>query len=456
MRRIASHAIVVGGSIGGLVAASTLARRFDRVTVIDRDSLPTEQARDRRGVPHGMHAHALLISGRLGLEEIYPGLTEELLAGGAVPFDPGADLLFHQMGAERVRFPSGMLGISQSRAFLELTVRRRVLCTPNVTIHDELAVAGLSGISGRVTGVELDDGRTLAADLVVDATGRSGGRSDRWLEKLDCPAPENAVVRIDVGYTSRLYARQPGDLPGGGLLSLMAAVPPQHKRAAAVFPIEGDRWVVTIGGWHKDHAPADPAGFAEFARGLPAAHIADLIEKAEPLSELETRQFPAARRRYFERLRHLPHGYVALGDTICSFNPLYGQGMTAATLEALALGRSLDRFGVPSAEMARHYYREAAKVLNTPWRMATGGDFAYPQTSGPKPVGTDLINRYAREAMLAAHVSPAVHKVLLDLQHLLVPPSALLRPATVVRSLLAARRSPVRAGAATRSATPVR
>ncbi|MET7669464.1 hypothetical protein [Micromonospora luteifusca] len=456
MRRIGSHAIVVGGSIGGLVAASTLASRFDRVTIIDRDSLPTEQARDRRGVPHGMHAHALLISGRLGLEELYPGLTEELIAGGAVPFDPGADLLFHQMGAERVRFTSGMLGISQSRAFLELTVRRRVLLTPNVVIHDKLAVAGLSGISGRVTGVELHDGRTLAADLVVDATGRSGGRSDRWLEKLDCPAPENAVVRIDVGYTSRLYARQPGDLPDGGLLSLMAAVPPQHKRAAAVFPIEGDRWVVTIGGWHKDHAPADPAGFADFARGLPAGHIAELIEKAEPLSELETRQFPAARRRYFEQLRQLPHGYVALGDTICSFNPLYGQGMTAATLEALALGRSLDQFGVASAAMARHYYRAAAKVLNTPWRMATGGDFAYPQTSGPKPLGTDLINRYAREAMLAAHVSPAVHKVLLDLQHLLVPPSALLRPATVVRSLLAARRSTARATAVARPTTPVR
>ncbi|SCL53278.1 2-polyprenyl-6-methoxyphenol hydroxylase [Micromonospora eburnea] len=454
MSMIGSHAIVAGGSIGGLVAATALARRFDRVTVIDRDGLPTEQARDRRGVPHGMHAHALLISGRLALEELYPGLTEELIAGGAVPFDPGADLLFHQMGAMRVRFTSGMLGISQTRAFLELTIRRRVLRLPNVTILDRLAVSGLAGVSGRVTGVELDDGRTLDADLVVDATGRSGGRSDRWLEKLDCPAPENAVVRIDVGYASRLYTRQPGDLPDGALLALMAAVPPHHKRAAAAFAVEGNRWVITIGGWHKDHAPADPAGFLAFAEGLPSPHIAHLIKKAEPLSDIETRQFPAARRRYFERLRQLPAGYVALGDTVCSFNPIYGQGMTAATLEALALGRSLDKFGNTSAEMARHYYRAAAKVLETPWRMATGGDFAYPETSGPKPLGTGLVNRYAREAFLASHVSPKVHRVLLDMQHLLVPPSALLRPTTVVRSLLAARRSPARAAVAAQVARP--
>jgi 2-polyprenyl-6-methoxyphenol hydroxylase-like FAD-dependent oxidoreductase len=439
------HAVVIGGSIGGTAAAGVLASRFDRVTVVDRDDLPTERARDRRGVPHGMHAHALLISGRLGLEEIFPGLTEELIDGGAVPFDPGADLLFHQMGALRVRFRSGMLGISQSRAYLELTARRRILRTPNVTVRDRTAVSGLYGEPGRVAGVELDDGERLGADLVVDATGRGGGRSDRWLEQLDCPAPANAVVRIDVGYTSRLYTRQTGDLPDGGLLSLMAAVPPRHRRAAAAFPIEGDRWVVTLGGWHKEYAPPDPAGFAAFAEGLPATHIAHLIKRAEPVGEPETRQFPAARRRYFERLRRLPHGYVALGDTICSFNPLYGQGMTVATLEALALGRSLDRFGVPSPAMARHYYRAAGKVVDTPWRMATGGDFAYPQTRGPKAFGTDLINRYAREAMLASHVSPEVHRVLLDLQHLLAPPAALLKPATVARSLLAARRSPARA-----------
>lgn len=437
------HAVVIGGSIGGLVAARVLSERFERVTVLDRDTLPNDP-RARRGVPHGTHAHALLIGGRLALEKLFPGLTEELIAGGAVPFDPAADLLFVQMGAQRIRYESGMLGISMSRAFLEFSIRGRVSALANVGIRDGVAVQGVTGAGGRVTGVEIEDVGHLAADFVVDASGRGGGKGDRWLEGIGFPAPRIANVKIDVGYTTRLLHRSDGDLPEGGLLSLMAGAPPHDKTAGAAFPVEGDRWVVTIGGWHKDHAPGDPDGFAAFAKRLPAPHIADLIAGCEPIGDPEVRKFPTARRRYFERLDRHPAGYVALGDTICSFNPLYGQGMTVATLEAIELGRCFDRFGEPSEALTRAYYRAAAKVIATPWQMATGTDFMYPETAGPKQFGTDAVNWFARRALLATHVSVPVHKVLLDVQHLLAPPAALMGPATVVRSLLAARRSPAR------------
>lgn len=438
------HAVVIGGSMGGLVAARVLSRRFDRVTVLDRDALP-DDAQDRRGVPQSPHAHALLISGRMQLEELFPGLTHELSAGGAVPFDPGSDLIFHQMGAHRVKFNSGKLGISLSRAFLEHTVRDRVRGLRNVEIHDGTAVTGLTGRLRRVTGGETDIAGTHRADLVVDATGRSGGRTDRWLEQFGCEAPLTDTVKIDVGYTTQLFHRPPGDrMLDDGLLYLMAAVPPHDKRAAAVFAIEGDRWVVTLGGWHRAHAPVDPAGFAAFAAGLPAPNIAELIERAKPLDDGDAKKFtyPQARRRYFERLVQPAAGYVALGDAICSFNPLYGQGMTAATLEAVQLGRALDRYGSASSGMARAYYRAASKIVATPWQMATGGDFMYPETKGPKPLGVDLLNRYVKRVMLATHVSADAHRVMLDVQHLLAPPSAILRPATVIRSLLAAGRSP--------------
>lgn len=453
MAMVGEHAIVIGGSMGGLVAARTLAERFRRVTILDRDTLPDEP-RDRRGVPQGMHAHALLISGRIKLEELFPGLTDQLIAGGAVPFDPGSDLLFHQMGAFRVSFPSGMLGISLTRAYLETTVRQRVAALSNVEIRHETAVNGLTGVTGRVTGVELDGGESLAADLVVDATGRGGGRADRWLEKLGCPAPKVETVKIDVGYTTRILRRAPGDtLPHGAMLCLMAAIPPHDKRAAAAFAVEGDRWVVTLGGWHKAHAPTDPQGFATFAKGLPDPLFADLIGRSEPLTDIEYRQFATSRRRYFERLRHLPAGYVALGDAICSFNPLYGQGMTVATFEAIELGRCLDRFGAATAEMARRYYRAAGKVIETPWSMATGGDFMYPETAGPSAPGTSLINRYVKQVMLATHTSVEAHRVMLEMQHLLAPPTAILRPATIVRSIRAARRSPARKAAAAQPET---
>jgi 2-polyprenyl-6-methoxyphenol hydroxylase-like FAD-dependent oxidoreductase len=441
---VGGHAIVIGGSIGGLVAAQALSSRFEQVTLLDRDTLPAG-AEDRRGVPQSPHAHALLIRGRLALEELFPGLTDELVAGGAVPFDPGDDLLFYQMGALRVRFPSGKLGTSLTRAFLESSLRRRVAALPNVTMRDRVSVCGLAGVTGRVTGVELDDGAPLGADLVVDATGRSASRTEPWLEKLGCPVPDVTTVKIDVGYTTRLLRRKPGDLPDGALLYLMSATPPHDKRAAAAFAVEGDRWVVTLGGWHRHHAPVDPAGFAEFADGLPFPYLADLVANAEPLDDLDARKFhyPMARRRYFEKLRRLPDGYVALGDAICSFNPLYGQGMTVATLEAIELGRRLDRHGAPSARMAGEYYKAAGKIINTPWQMSTGSDFMYPETVGPRPAGTDLLNRYVRQVMLASHVSPEVHSVILDVQHLLAPPAAIMSPVTMVRTLRAARRSPV-------------
>ena len=446
MARAGSHAVVIGGSMGGLVAARVLADRFERVTVVDRDELPRD-ALDRRGVPQSGHAHALLISGLRRLEELFPGLTGELVAGGAVPFDPGCDLVFHQMGALRARFASGKLGISLSRAFLEQRTRARVLGLGAVTVRDRVSVTGLRGGTGRVCAVELDGGEVLAADLVVDATGRSAERSDRWLRELACQVPRVDTVKIDVSYTTRLLRRVPGDrMPDGALLYLMAAVPPHDKRAAAVFAVEGGRWMVTLGGWHRSTAPSDPAGFARFARELPSGHVSDLLERCEPVPGAGERSFtyPRARRRYFERLRRPPAGYVALGDAICGFNPLYGQGMTVAALEAVALGEALDRFGGATSLMARSYYRAAARAVATPWQMATGGDFMYPETVGPRPAGVDLLNAYVRQVMLASHVSSRAHRVMLDMQHLLVPPTEILRPSVVVRSLLAARRSPAR------------
>lgn len=446
MGTIGGHAVVIGASMGGLVSAAVLSERYERITVIDRDTLPDE-ASDRRGVPQSGHAHALLISGRQVLEGVFPGLTDELVRGGAVPYDAGWDLLFHQMGALRTRFSSGKLGISLTRAYLEHTVRQRVRALPNVTVRHQVSVIDLHGSAGRVSGVVLDGNEVLRSDLVVDATGRSGDRTDAWLARLECPAPAVTKLKVDVGYTTRVLRREPGDRiggEGGGLLYLMSAVPPHDKRAAAVFAVEGDRWMVTLGGWHRSHAPTDPDGFMQFAESLPDPHVAKLLASAEPVDGPRAHKFtyPQARRRHFERLRTVPTGYVALGDAICSFNPLYGQGMTTGAMEAVALGRTLDEHRRASAAMARAYYRKVAHILATPWQMSTGSDFMYPETVGPRPPGTALVNRYVRQLILATHVSREAHMTLLDMQHLLARPTSIFRPGPAVRSLLAARHSP--------------
>jgi 2-polyprenyl-6-methoxyphenol hydroxylase-like FAD-dependent oxidoreductase len=441
------HAVVIGGSIAGLSAARALSSRFEKVTVLDRDELPADP-RNRRGVPQARHAHALLIGGRLALEQLFPGITAELTANGAVPWDPGNDLLFHQMGAFRIPYPTGMLGVSLTRAFLEFSLRSRVSALPNTELRDRTSVAGLVGGPERVTGVELDGGDVLSADLVVDATGRSGNRTDLWLEQVHCRAPEIDTVKIDVGYTTRLVRRRPGErlTEMGGLLYLMASISPGDKRAAAAFAVEDDRWLVTLGGWHRSYAPTDPAGFAEFAAGLPAPHIADLLARAEPLDEGNAPRYtyPMSRRRYYERLRRPPAGFVAVGDAICSFNPLYGQGMTVAILEAIELGRCVDRFGTTSAQLTRKYFRAAGKLIDMPWQISTAGDFIFPETIGPKAPGTDLMNWYVRQVTLASHTSVDVHRVMLEAQQMVAPPSAVMRPAMIARSLRAARRSPAR------------
>ncbi|MFI2437501.1 NAD(P)/FAD-dependent oxidoreductase [Streptomyces sp. NPDC018693] len=432
--------------MGGLTAARVLASRFERVTVLERDELP-DDGQERRGVPQAGHAHALLTKGRLELEALFPGFTRDLLAGGAVRFDAGRDTLFYQLGRPRVRFFSDHPLITMSRPFLERTLRGRVRALPGVEIRERTAVAGLTGDAGRVTGVLTARGETVDADLVVDATGHSTHRTDRWLQALGCPPPQVSSVRIDVGYTTRLYWRTDAmeRLADGAFAYASTGMPPHDKRAAAVAPIEDGRWIVTLGGWHRANAPADVAGFADFAARLPSPHIARLLSTAEPVHDGTARRYsaPTARRRHFERLGAPPAGYAALGDAVCTFNPLYGQGMTLAILQAVELGRCLDRHGT-AEEMTREHFRNVARIVDLPWRMSTESDLMFPETVGHRPRGLAARAWYTRQVLLASHVSERVHRDLLRVTSLVAAPSALFDPLGVLRILWAARRSPAR------------
>lgn len=437
-------AVVIGAGIAGLTAARVLADRFAQVAVLDRDRLPDDAA-PRRGVPQGGHGHVLLVAGQRTLGELFPGLLAELVEAGAIPFDPGQDLSVHQHGAIMPRAASGLQLVTFTRPLLESTLLRRIRSMPNVRIRDGIAVAGLTGAGERVTGVRLDDGEVISCDLVVDCSGR-GSRSDRWLAELGFPTPRTEEVKVGVGYSTRLLRRRPGDLDATAVFVLPSA--PRHKRAGLILPVEGDRWLVSMGGWHGDFPTGGEQAFREHARSLPHPAVAALLDRCEPLSDIVTHQFPSSRRRRFEDLDRLPVGYLAMGDAICSFNPIYGQGMTCAAMEAAALGELLDqRPDRPMAALPRDFYREAARIIGTPWRFAAGGDFAYPETQGRRPRGIGLLNRYSRQIQLAAHVDPEIRRTFTAVQHLVAPPAVLGRPRMVWRVVRAARRAP---GARTR------
>ncbi len=432
-------AVVIGAGMAGLAAARVLADRFARVTVVDRDSLPPG-ADSRRGVPQGAHPHVLLAVGRTALEKLFPGLTDELVELGARWIDVVRDAIVWQLDGHRARADSGIEMLCMSRPLLESCVRRRLRALPQVEFRADTAVAGLIGRPGeRVSGVELADGEQLPADLVVDASGR-GSRSDGWLRELDFPAAPESVITVRMHYTTRLVRGRFDRLGGPGML-VAAESPPGHRRYGAAFPVEGDRWFVTLGGYHGDRAPTDPEGFQRFADELPESAIAELLRSAEPLSDPVGYSYPASRRRHFERLRRLPGGYVAVGDALCSFNPVYGHGMTVAALEAITLGECLDRRGSTGAPLARDFYRRSAGLIAVAWDMAAATDFAYPDTTGPRPRGLAVTQWYQRRVVQATHVSAEVVDAIIRVQHLMEPATILLRPTMVAKVLRAARQA---------------
>jgi 2-polyprenyl-6-methoxyphenol hydroxylase-like FAD-dependent oxidoreductase len=450
--------VVIGASMAGLAVAGVLAPRVGAVTIVERDDLSTDGARpaaNRRSVPQGSHAHALLAAGRGALDRIFPGAVEEVIAAGGLVVDGAANNIWYQVGGRRVRYRSEVDGICMSRPLLERTVRARVRALPNVAVIDRATVRTLRfgpdetsvvGLTLEHEGEQID----LSADLVVDAGGRNAPLLDQLVDAGYPEIPTDRVT-VDLAYASRIVDRQPGDLGGAEYLVAMAS--PPYGRGGIVLPIEGDRWIVTLNGSHGDRPPTDAEPFEAFARSIPVPELAELVARHHE-DGAATHRFASSQRRRFERVRRHPAGFVVVGDAVCSFNPAYGQGMTSALLQAERVAAAIDRHGVTGARMPRAAYRAIAKVVDNPWRIAVGTDFVHPLTTGPKPPGTALVNRYMKVVLRACLVSPAVNERMVRVQNLLAPPTSLMRPDVAVRAFLAARRAPTAAPAVSRSPAP--
>jgi 2-polyprenyl-6-methoxyphenol hydroxylase-like FAD-dependent oxidoreductase len=435
------HAVVIGASMAGLVAARVLSHRFARVTVLDRDDLPTT-VQPRAGVPQGRHGHGLLASGTAALEQLFPGLQRELVSAGAVPGDVIGNVRWFQHGYYKARFDSGLRGILLSRPLLEQTLRRMVQGIPNVSIESDTHVLGLIADRDRqtVTGVRTRRGANAATldgtGLVVDAAGRAS-RSPEWLADLGYEQPSESRVVVNLGYTTRFFRRRPSDL-NGDRGAIIAPDPRLGRRVGFMLAQEGDRWIVTLAGWLGDHAPVDAKGFQEFARTLPRPDIYDVITQAEPVSDPVAYVFPANLRRHYERLTRLPAGYVVMGDAICSFNPFYGQGMSVAALEGQLLDRCL---AAGLADLPQRFFRQARRIIDTPWMIAAGSDFAFAGVRGTKPPGTDATNWYLQHVHRVASSDRTVCRAFFDVANLLVPATRLFAPRIVARVVLGSLRS---------------
>ncbi|MGW5851264.1 FAD-dependent oxidoreductase [Streptomyces sp. NPDC055254] len=439
-RRVARTAVVVGAGMGGLCAARVLSERFDQVVVIDEDPLAHGSAW-RPGVPQGRQPHLLLRPGARLLEEWFPGITGELYDGGAIELDLCRDVHRHRGGGVLARPASGLRVPVMSRPFLEATVRGRLAGLGHVSVRGRSRAHGLvTDASGtRITGVRLAGGATLECALVVDATG-SGARSLSWLADLGYGAPPLSAVGVDIHYASRVYRR---DEAGAAARDWKAAVvtgAPSLRRWAMALPQEGARWIVGLVGVNGEVPPADEDGRLAFARSLDSPVVADLMAGSEPLTEPVADRFPENRRRHVERLRRFPSGWVLLGDAVAELDPVHGQGMTSAARQAVVLGDCLDHTGTIGHAFGRRYFDAVARTVAAPWSLAVGGDFAYAGTTGPKPAGTDLFNRYLERVARAARHDDAVSIRFGEVAGLVRRPEWLLAPAFVLRVLRSSRR----------------
>lgn len=450
------HAVVVGGSLAGLCAASALARRFRRVTVVERDALP-DDASTRPGTQQGRHVHVLLTRGRRELDALFPGFEAQLLARGAVELDFGMTFaVLRQHGWQR-RQPFDITGLFQSRALLESVARDLARRIPNLEIRERTDVLGLVADgrpAGRVSGLTVQSRagggpERIEADLVVDASGRSS-HVVRWLEEIGLPAPEEVVVDSDGGYATRWYkAPRPERLPASWWWKGIWIDPelPDGRVAAVLSPVEGDRWIVTLGGLEGNYPPTDEAGFDEFLLRLRSPLLAQAVALAEPLTPVYGHRAMANRFRHFESWRARLDGFVALGDAVCAFNPVYGQGMTAAAVSAQILGRWVEQAGA-GALVPRRFFRAQARFLREVWTLATGADFRFPKTTGPRPPFAGVANGYLDLLVPASEEDPVVRAAMRDVIHLLDSPTAIFRPRVIARVL----RHRLRQGAETAAA----
>jgi flavin-dependent dehydrogenase len=383
--------------MAGLLAARVLADHVDRVTVLDRDRLP-DGPMGRSGVPQGRHLHTLLPGGLELAARQFPGLVDELLAGGAHPMRFGQDLVVHRpegrsyLAATYQPEPldTGIGYLSMSRGLIEHTVRRRVQELANVEVRDQTVVRNPLAEDDAVHGVALDGGEHVAADLVVDAAGRPG-RSLGWLAGLGAEVPDASIVHCDFAYSSALLRpAEPDALAGGGILVLPDPTSATPTRGGYVTRIEGGLWLAGLCGRSGDYPPADPDAWRAFGRTLSSPDWERLVGTAEVVDGPAAFRYPNSVRRHFERLDRFPAGLVAVGDAVCHANPIYGHGMSAAAGQARVLDQVLtdrERRGVDVAGVAHEFFVGASETTRGPWAMAAGSDFLSSGTTGDFPDG---------------------------------------------------------------------
>ncbi|MGH7812434.1 MAG: FAD-dependent oxidoreductase [Candidatus Binataceae bacterium] len=429
------RAIVIGGSLAGLCAARSLSDYYDRVTVIDRDAYPAG-AHERPGVPQSRHVHALLMRGRVELEKLFPGFEKTMAERGAIEINFGRDFAAYRDNGWAPRKANNIVTLFGSRVLLETTVRDLLRRIPNVELIERAEAVGLTtakrGGVRRVTGIKVNprDGAPaykLTGALIVDASGRAT-KCPAWIEAMGLPVPEETVVDSHPGYASRWYKVFPERRPKewwwkGSWIDPVLGV---SETAGVMFPVEGERMIVTMGGIAGNYPPTEAEEFTAALSNLRSPLIANEVAIAEPISPVYSYRQMANRWRHYDRWEARLDNFIALGDASCGFNPIYGQGMTSSAISGTILGKVLKECGPADPELPRKFFAAQAAFQAEPWAMATSVDFNIPGCEGERPLLNYVIDPLIGMMLDVQADDPSIAERFGEVINMMRPPSSLL------------------------------
>ncbi|MBD0859833.1 FAD-dependent monooxygenase [Gordonia sp. zg691] len=369
-----AEVVIAGGGMSGLLAAAAASAHAETVTIVEKDTYPSDPE-PRRGVPQGRQVHALLGAGQDAMTRLLPGVVDDFAAAGAALIDSPRDLAVFGSQGWAGRVDSGTRTVMMRRPQLEHVVRSRVLALPNVRVV-HASVTGLLASDDRsiVTGLTLLDGESISGDLIIDATGRVS-RSPEWLADLGYPQPEEKEMRSHIGYATAEVRLPEGVFPDG-VEGVLAHPHPGNHRGAAVVPADNGIHLIAGLGMMNQDPPKGMDGFLAHLDAAPSPIIGEIARKAEFLGQPVSYRIRGSRRRLWEELDRYPDGYLVVGDAVMAFNPLYGQGMSVAACEAVALADSLAE-NPAAAGLARRAQEAMQGVIDTVFAMAVSTDGAY-------------------------------------------------------------------------------
>jgi flavin-dependent dehydrogenase len=442
-----SKAIVIGAGIAGLINAKILSKHFKEVIVLEKDQLSEGFSPEhRKGIPQAHHQHILLMKGRELFESIFPGFDAELASMGAPELSYSNDIALYVGHGKLPRFPSCLKVRPSRRIWIDALVRKRVACLPNVVIKSNIHVQHLdfNQKENRVTGLifsetqqggsSSDNAHTkLSADLVIDCSGR-GSRSTKWLKELGFTDVESTVIDPKLGYASCLL-KIPENYSGVRGIEV-APHAPDNPRAAGLWEVEKGTWLLTLIGMAGEYPPKYIEGFKAFSDSLPTPAISEILNQAEQISEIQSFRGTQNIWRHYEKMPSYPNGLLVLGDALCAFNPLHGQGLTLIARSAQLLDQRLQQGKKThySNKWAQANYRKLNRIFLSAWMFAISEDMRWPDTIGRKvDWKLKLAYRFTDKLLATSQYSKYVTQACLAVANMVRSPVSLISPGILLR-----------------------